>query len=133
MNSYEILKNVSEGLYINLENEKDIEIRLGDAVQKIHSRISEDFNSLFGKDLKLESFQIYVDDETYRQSATGLILNETILDDKTFKIKIECLIDQGRIWIKVRERKENSNFNNISNRIEKVKNQEGLSELSEIK
>ena len=132
MNSYKILKEISSIIYANLKSEKDIEKRLNDYVESIHLQISEDFASLFGERLKLTDFKIYVDDENYRQSATGIILNECILNNENIKIRIECLIDNNKIWIKIKEGKEYSEFNNIFNRIEKAQNIEGLSELSEI-
>ncbi len=97
MKSYLIIKEISEKLYTNIENVKDIEIRLKSEVSKIHSQISKDFKTLFGKELKLKDFYIYIDDQTYRQSATSLILNEVILNHEEFKIRVECLIDLGRI------------------------------------
>ncbi|MFC0604372.1 hypothetical protein [Winogradskyella pulchriflava] len=133
MKSYETINELSEGLYHNIKNEADIKSRIEDAVQRIHLEISKDFSSLFGKELSLEGFHVYVDDESYRQSATGLILYETIFNHKEFKIRVECLIDHGRIWIKVKGGKDISDFTKIVSRIEKVQSIEGLSELREIK
>ena len=133
MKSYEKIKKVSECLYSDLENGKDVKVRLQNEARKIHTQISEDFKSLFGRELILRDFYVFVDDETYRQNATGLILNGTILNCEEFKIKVECLIDHGRIWIKVKEGKEISDFVDITNRIERVQNSEGLTELMEIK
>ncbi|MBU2928851.1 hypothetical protein [Winogradskyella psychrotolerans] len=133
MNSYETIKNTSSTLYLDLKDESDIQKRLEDAVQEIHSQISSDFKDLFGHVLSLSDFHIFVDDETYRQSATGLILDETILNNGKFKIRIECLIDHGKIWIKVKEGKEIPDFSKIVKRIESAQNFEGLTELKEIK
>jgi len=133
MKSYEILRKISEGLYLNLKDEIDVEKRLTSAVQKIQKQVSEDFQGLFGQKLNLRDFQIYVDDETYRQSATALILQETIKDHEEFEIKVECLIDHGRIMIKAKPRNQASGFEDIINRIEKVQNYEGYSELKDIK
>jgi hypothetical protein len=133
MKSYETIRNISKGLYLNLKDETDIQNRLEDAVEKVHLQISEDFNDLFGYELNLNDFHIYLDDETYRQSATGLILNESIINHSEFKIRVECLIDHGRICIKIKNGKEITDFNEIVTRIEKTQNSEGLSELKEIK
>ncbi len=133
MNSYETIKNISSSLYINLKNKLDIQNRLENAVYEIHSQISQDFKGLFGHELDLKEFQIHVDDATYRQSATGLILNETILGNEEFEIKVECLIDQGKIWIKIKDGKEIPDLNLIVKRIENAQNFEGLTELKEIK
>lgn len=133
MKSYETLKKVSNELYLNLENVNDVKVRLKESVQIIHSQISVDFESLFGLSLNLEDYHIYFDDEYYRQSATGLILNETILNNDEFKIQIECLVDIERILLKITKGKEISDFLEIVYRIEKNQNIEGLSELKEIK
>ena len=133
MKSYETINEIRESLYLNLKNEKEIEDRLNAAVPRIHSQISEDFNLLFGKELKLNDFQIYIDDPTYRQSATGLILNENPSDNLDFKLRFECLIDHGRIWVKVKDGKEISDLTHIVRKIEKANNPEGQAELKEIK
>lgn len=133
MKSYETIQKISRVLYTNLKNENDVKIRLEGSVLEIHSQISADFYSLFGLELMLQDSHIYVGDETYRQSSTGLVLSETILDHAEFKIRVEYLVDHGRIWIKVQEGRENLDFMKIINRIEKVQNLEGLSELKEIK
>ncbi len=82
---------------------------------EIHSQISNDFKTIFGQELNLKGFHIYVDNETYRQSATGLILNETFVNHEDVKIRVECLIDQQRIWIKVKHKPEFSEFTDIFN------------------
>ena len=133
MKSYETINSISASLYINLKNESDIQNRLSDTVQEIHSQISQDFKDLFGYELSLKDFHIHVDDENYRQSATGLILHTTILGNEKFKIRVECLIDHGKIWLKVIDGKELSDFRQIVKRIERVQNIEGLTELKEIK
>ena len=133
MKSYETIRNISKGLYLNLKDEADIQNRLEDAVQEIHLQVSEDFKDLFGHELNLKDFHIYLDDETYRQSATGLILNESIMSHSEFKIIVECLVDHGRIWIKIKDGKEIPDLTEIVKRIEKAQNTEGLSELREIK
>lgn len=132
MKSYETIKNISSTLYLDLKDESDLQNRLKDAVQEIQVQISEDFKDLFGHELKLRDFHIYVDDETYRQSATGLILDETISNSEKFKIRVECLIDHGKIWIKVKDGKELPDFSQIVKRIENRQNFEGLTELKEI-
>ncbi|MBL0685318.1 hypothetical protein [Aquimarina mytili] len=120
-------------MYINIKNELDIQNRLENAVNEIQSQIARDFKGLFGHELILKEFQIHVDDENYRQSSTGLILNEVILGNENFEITVECLIDHGKIWVKVKDGKEIPGFNLIVKRIESAQNFEGLTELKEIK
>ena len=133
MKSYETIKRISSNLYLDLKDESDIQNRLEDSVHEIHRQISQDFKDLFGHELNLKDFIIYVDDETYRQSATGLILEVTILSNENFKIRVECLIDHERIWIKVKTGRGIPDFKQIVNRIEEVQDFEGLTELKEIK
>jgi hypothetical protein len=133
MKSYETIKEISNGLYLNLQNEDEISIRLQNSVQKIHKQISADFKSMFGEELYLQDYQIYIDDNTYRQSATGLILNEILINNADFKIRIECLIDHGRIWLKVKQGEGIFEFADIINRIGMGQNSEGLSELRDIR
>ena len=132
MKSYETIKKISSTLYLDLKDESDINNRLNYAIQEIHFQISEDFKDLFGYELDLVEFHIYIDDESYRQSATGLILDATICNNKRFKIRVEYLIDHGKIWIKVIEGKEIPDFAQIVKRIECAQNYEGLTELKEI-
>ncbi|MCU4177725.1 hypothetical protein [Carboxylicivirga sp. N1Y90] len=129
--SYEVIKKVRQNL--NYKDVKEIKSILKDAVQIIYSQINVDFKSLFGQELILNDSQIYVDDETYRQSATGLILDLSLSDCNNFKIHVECLIDQAKILIKIKNKNEVSDYKEIVNRIEQVQNAEGLSELKEIK
>lgn len=133
MKSYEKINKIRESLYLNLKTEKEIEDRLINAVPIIHSQITEDFRLLFGKELKLKDFQIYVNDPTYRQSATGLILNESLSNNEDFKLRFECLIDNGRIWVKIKDGKEISGLTDIVRKIEKAKTSEGHTELKDIK
>ncbi len=133
MKSYEILGNIRKSLYLNIIDEADLKNRLQDAIPEIHMQISNDFNELFGYELNLTDYHIYLDDVTYRQCATGLILNESINNQREFKIRVECLVDHNRIWIQINAGKEISDFKEIVKRIEKVMNSEGLSELIEIK
>ncbi|SFX65147.1 hypothetical protein [Cytophaga hutchinsonii] len=132
MKSYKAIKSISDSLYLNLIDETDIQKRLQDAVHQVHVQISEDFKCLFGQELNLKDFHIYVDDETYRQSATGLILNETIIDYEDLIIRVECLIDHGRILITVRKGEGFSDFEDMVFRIARVQNSEGSSELRDI-
>lgn len=133
MKSYKTIKNISSTLYLGLKDETDVRYRLEDAVQQIHSNLSQDFKGLFGYELSLSGYHIYVDEETYRQSATGLILDETLLNNEEFRLRVEYLIDHEKIWLKVTAGKEIPDFSQIVKRIESVQNSEGLTELKEIK
>ena len=133
MKSYEIINEVSSKLYINVKNEEEVVNRLENSIDKIHSQFSDDFKALFGYELNLEDFYIHFDDEAYRQSATVLILNMSVINHSDFKIRVELLIDHQRIWIKITNGKQISDFIEIVSKIENVQNSEGLSELKEIK
>ena len=133
MKSYEIINEVSSKLYINVKNEEEVVNRLENSIDKIQSQFSDDFKALFGYELNLEDFYIHFDDEAYRQSATVLILNMSVINHSDFKIRVELLIDHQRIWIKITNGKQISDFIEIVSKIENVQNSEGLSELKEIK
>ncbi len=127
MKSYDTIKELSNKLTECIDS--DIKLRLEKYMNMIHSQISNDFKTIFGRELKLNGFHIYVADDTYRQSATGIILNETISDHQDLTIRVECLIDHGRIWLSIKEKSKNPDLKEIIDRIETNYNSEGLAEM----
>ncbi len=133
MKSYEAIKEIADRLYIGINDENEVVDRIEKSLDKVQAHISSDFYKIFNIELKMEGHLIYVDDPTYRQSATGLILNGSSIDDDCFKIRVECLIDIGRIWLKVINNSSKPEFIKIENRIKAKMNSEGLAELKELK
>jgi hypothetical protein len=133
MKSYEILQKISQSLYIGLKSEEDLLDRLKTSSTELTATISEDFKELFKHTIYLDKPRFVVNDETYRQGATGCILTGTTGNNEQLRIRFECLIDHNRIWIKIKEGNEIKEFKSIIRRIQNAYNSENLAEFKEIK
>ena len=130
MKTYTLIKKISRQL--NSYSRDEIKLHLGNNINRIQESITQDFQHLFGTKLQLIDYLVYANDETYRQSATGIILIESLDDYKNFEIRIELLIDHERIFLKITKDSTDPSLRKISKRIRQVMDIEGLSELKKI-
>lgn len=132
LKSYDIIHKISESLYLDIQNDDEVLSRLKEKEEILKNVISEDFQILFNKKLIFISSVFYYDDMDYRQSATGVFLKATILNEKDFLITFECLIDYNKILVAVKDEYTNNDLQAILGRIRKAYNSEGKAELKEI-
>jgi len=130
MKTYTLIKKISRQL--NSYSGDEIKLHIGKNINRIQESIIQDFQHLFGTKLQLIDYLVYANDETYRQSATGIILIESLDDYKNFEIRIELLIDHEQIFLKITKDSTAPSLRKISKRIRQVMDIEGLSELKKI-
>ncbi len=133
LKSYILIEKISKTLYLNNKNEKEIHERLNELSGVLSETISMDFKTLFGQELLITKILFYVNDVTYRQSATGCIMKGIVSKDSNFRIKIENLIDHGKILLKVKSEPDDVKLKKISDMIKEAYNYEQSAELKEIK
>ena len=129
LKSYELIQKISNSLYENAKDDAIILSRLRESQKLIEIAISDDFDFLLGRKIKIQKSTIYYDDETYRQSSTSIVFSASTLDSDDFQVIIECLIDFNKILVKI---KNESESNDIIKRIMKAYNIEGVAELKEL-
>ncbi len=134
MKSYKQLRAISEEIDENcsLGDSHETKELLQKRVSVLFESFSNDFNLIFGQELVLKQYHLFVDDDTYRQGATGCILETFIEGNKDSIVRTECLIHQNRIWIKIKGLTNDKEVNAIMNILEKQSNHNGV-ELKEIK
>lgn len=129
LKSYELIQKISSSLYENAKDDAIVLSRLRESQKLIEIAISDDFDFLLGRKIKIQKSTIYYDDETYRQSTTAIVFTATISDDNDSHITFECLIDFNKILVKVKNESESKD---LIKRITKAYNNEGLAEFKEI-
>ncbi|MEP3447810.1 MAG: hypothetical protein ABJN61_11710 [Flavobacteriaceae bacterium] len=101
MRSYEHLNAVSRKVN-SFEKDSDVIEAIDDYIPELFDSISSDFSSHFGVSLNLEKSHVCYMDQTYRQSATGVIFEAITISKVPVKLFIECLIDHSKVWLKVK-------------------------------
>lgn len=129
LKSYELIQKISSSLYENAKDGAIVLSRLRESQKLIEIAISDDFEFLFRRKINFHKSTIYYDDETYRQSATSIVLSGSALDGDDFQVTFECLIDFNKILVKI---KNESKSNDIIKRITKAYNIEGVAEFKEL-
>ena len=100
LNTYNQLSKLSQKIYRESEElQPNLEICNAHSDQIIEALIS-DLKAKLSIDIKIKSRQFILDDETYRQCASGLI---AYFYSDSIDLRVECLIDHNTVWLKIKE------------------------------
>lgn len=93
--------------------------------------ITSDIQSISGTSCFVTGVKFILEDTAYQQSASGCIMELKFDQEDEFIITSECLIDFGRVWLRVKQRPSSPKDEVISELIEAKYNSEFKSELKE--
>lgn len=100
--------------------------------QSLVKTIESDITSIFGSAAVVVSAQFITNDPDYRQSADGAIFMVRFDADPELEVRVECLIDHCRAWLKVVRRSEQAGFRSVISSIERAYNSEFNAELKQL-
>ena len=126
--TYQLLDKISINLR-KIEDDTSVIKELNLYVKELKASLSDDFFQLFNQEIEIDNTTIYYNDSSYRQSTTGFVFNVFFKEKKDINLKVDCLIDQNRIFLNVLN---DSKRNYIIYCIKKAYNTEEVSELKKI-
>ncbi|SFH07226.1 hypothetical protein [Pontibacter chinhatensis] len=94
--------------------------------------IVSDIQSITNEACFVTNVSYYLEDTTYRQGASGCILEIKFNQGDEFTITAECLIDYGKVMLRVKQSSSDSKYNAISEMIEAKYSSEYKTELREL-
>ncbi|SFH37681.1 hypothetical protein [Pontibacter chinhatensis] len=93
--------------------------------------ITSDIQSISGIKCFVTGVRFILEDTAYKQSASGCIMELKFDQEDEFIITSECLIDFGRVWLRVKQRPSSRKYDAIFELIEAKYDSEFKSELKE--
>jgi hypothetical protein len=99
---------------------------------RLTDAMKHDVDLLFNINCFVTETRYIIEDSSYRQSANVAKLEIRLQGDDQLIIVAECLIDLGRIWLKVKSRPASMKFDYVADRIERSYNSEFVADLKNI-
>jgi hypothetical protein len=100
---------------------------------RLTNAMKHDVDLFFNTSCFVTETRYIIEDSSYRQGANVAKLEIRFQEDDQLIIVAECLIDLGKIWLKVKSRPTSTQFDYIADRIERSYNSEFLADLKQIK
>jgi len=94
--------------------------------------MKHDVDLLFNINCFVTETRYIIEDSSYRQSANVAKLEIRLQGDDQLIIVAECMIDLGRIWLKVKSRPASMKFDYVADRIERSYDSEFVADLKNI-
>ena len=76
----------------------------------ITEAIASDIQSVTNEACFVTGVSYFLEDPTYRQGASGCILEVKFNQEDEFTLTVECLIDFGKVLLRVKQKYSNRNF-----------------------
>ncbi|MBS1583149.1 MAG: hypothetical protein JST66_13205 [Bacteroidetes bacterium] len=94
--------------------------------------IESDMARIFDANGSVVSVQFFTDDPDYRQSSNGAVFMMKFDADPELQVRVECIIDHSRAWLKIVRQPEQAKFRSVVSSIEQAYNSEFNAELKQI-
>jgi hypothetical protein len=94
--------------------------------------IESGMTRVFNSPSVVVSAKFVTNDPDYRQSADGAVFMVRFDADPELEVRVECLIDHARVWLKIVRRSEQAKFQSALSSIERAYNSEFNAELNQI-
>lgn len=132
MSIYSALEKLSESLFLETNDLSENYISCWNNSTIIVDNICNYFHTNFQHKILITSVSFILNNENYRQGASVCKIEIKFEKDQNFIILLECLIDFGKVWLKIKNRPSNPSLKSMANKIESNYNTEWLCDLNDI-
>jgi hypothetical protein len=94
--------------------------------------LQRDIEAVFGKTCYTTQTKFILEDKTYKQGASAVRIELKFVGEEVLTLIVECLIDIGRVLMRVKERPVSRQYEYIAEAIERQYNSEFLADIRRI-
>ena|SRR5688572_4077162 len=117
-NVYKSLTELSNALTSPLDSLDESYKICWENVSHLTEAIVSDISSILNQECFVTTVRFYLDDPTYKQSASGCFVELKVDQEDEFTIALECLIDFGKVMLWVKQSPLSQDYFKISEFIE---------------
>ncbi len=99
---------------------------------RIIDALQRDIEAVFGKTCYTTQTKFILEDKTYKQGASAVRIELKFVGEEVLTLIVECLIDIGRVLMRVKERPVSRQYEYIAEAIERQYNSEFLADIRRI-
>ncbi len=131
--TYNELKRLSSVLYSDSDDlQVNYQICWSNSINLIEA-LTDDLKKILNEACYVTSLKFILQDDTYRQGASGCFCEIKFDQSDEFTLLVECLIDFDKIQLRVKQRPLNPKFDQVSQQIELNYNSEFWCEMNHLK